>query len=152
MSAKNGTARSAWAGNDEKLRFLVFGAVNAAVGYALYWLAFATLADSVAVATEWGPNSVALVLQWLTWVVAVVQATATMKYLVFKSSGRFWHQVARAYLVYLPAQIVAALVLFTALNVFGLSALIGQLFAVMATTVFSYFGHKYFTFRVSLEG
>ena len=31
------------------------------------------------------------------------------------------------------------------------SALVGQLLAVFVTTIFSYFGHKYFTFRVPLE-
>lgn len=139
-------------GTGRRIRFLVFGVLNAVFGYALFWLALAVLGRPIELATGLGPRSAAIVLQWGTWVLAVVEATATMKYFVFRSQGAFWPQVGRAYFVYLPAQGVAAFVLYAALVYLGLGALMGQLLAVAATTVLSYFGHTYFTFRMPPGG
>ena len=135
----------------EKLRFLIVGMWNTAFSYALFWSAINLFAMPIETTTGLGPKSVALILQWATWVLAVVQSTVTMKYFAFRSKGHAGRQILRAYFIYLPAQGLSSLILLVGMQFLGLSAVVAQLFAVFVTTIFSYVGHKYFTFRVPLE-
>jgi putative flippase GtrA len=99
-----------------------------------------------------------VLLFWASWVVAVVQSTFTLKYFAFRSKGRLLPQLGRAYLVYLPAQAISTVILWAGVQFLtsagltqNLAARVSQLLAVAITTVFSYIGHKYFTFRLPLE-
>ena len=92
-----------------------------------------------------------LVVYWLVLVIAVMQSTATMKYLAFRSPGDYWRQLPRAYAIYLPAQGISTGVLWASVRLLGLSPRLGQLIAIALTTIFSYLGHKYFTFRAPVE-
>jgi len=124
----------------EKLRFLIVGVWNTVFSVVLF-----NALILVAGREHY------LVLFWAVWVVAVVQSTATMKYFAFRSRGDFWRQAGRAYLVYLPAQGLSTLLLWLAVAVVHLSPEFAQLITIFMTTIFSYVGHKYFTFRVPLE-
>lgn len=142
----------------DKLRFLIAGAWNTAFSYGLFVGALAvlggplgTLASSSARPVAWLGEHAYLIVQWLTWVVAVVQSTATMKYLVFRRPGDFGSQVRRAYLIYLPAQGLSSLILWLSVTVVHLAPQVGQLIAIAVTTVVSYLGHKYFTFALPAE-
>jgi putative flippase GtrA len=142
----------------EKLRYLVVGVWNTVFAYLLFFLFIRLFASPIeAMWPKLDPKLVAIVLQWASWVLAVVQSTATMKYFAFRSKGSLAKQVLRAYFIYLPAQAIASAILWVAMLVLvpylgkQPAALVGQLFAVFITTIFSYFGHKYFTFKVPLE-
>jgi hypothetical protein len=80
-----------------------------------------------------------------------------MKYFAFRAHGHLGKQIIRAYFIYLPAQGLSTAILWVAMFVLspGLgdrrAAMVGQLFAVSVAMIFSYLGHKYFTFRVALE-
>jgi hypothetical protein len=74
-----------------------------------------------------------------------------MKYLVFRSRGRLLPQVAKAYLVYIPTQVAGSLLLWLTVQVLHMTPQIGGLVTVAVTTVASYLGHKYFTFRTAEE-
>lgn len=91
-------------------------------------------------------NNYYLALSVVAWVLAVPQSTIAMKYLVFRSHGRLLHEVGRAYLVYLPAQLIGMGLLKLTVDLLGLSPQAGQAATILVTTIFSYFGHKYFTF------
>ncbi len=135
----------------EKLRYLAVGLWNTAISYAMFFALIRLVAGPIEASTHLDYKTVALIVQWATWVLAVVQSTVTMKYFAFRSKGHLGRQVLRAYLIYLPAQGLSSLILYSAMRYLGLSAAIGQLFAVIVTTIFSYIGHKYFTFRLPLE-
>ena len=141
----------------EKLRYLVVGVWNTAFSYGLFLLGIRLFAGSLETATHLDPKLVAIGIQLGAWILAVVQSTATMKYFAFRSKGHLRKQVLRAYVIYLPAQGLSMVILWLAMLALtpGLgnryAAMVGQLFAVFVTTIFSYFGHKYFTFRVPLE-
>jgi len=132
--------RAVYAEHGEKLRFLVVGVWNTAFSVLLFNALLLLV----------GPAHY-LVVFWAVWVVAVVQSTATMKYLAFRSGGDFWRQTGRAYLIYLPAQGLSTFLLWFGVTVLRLSPQLSQLITIFATTIFSYLGHKYFTFRVPLE-
>jgi putative flippase GtrA len=140
----------------EKLRYLIVGVWNTAVGYVVFLLALKYLGPPLQALS--GPGVAGflghyyyLVVQWAVWVLMVVHSTVTMKYFAFRSKGRLLNQIGRAYLVYLPAQGISTVVLWLMVKVLGLSPAIGQLVTIVIATVFSYIGHKYFTFRVPLE-
>jgi len=161
----------------EKFRFLLAGGVNTIAAYLLFalglWLltpVFAplTLIDSsywqygsttpfpfdelpfligAVPALKWiGENSY-LVIQWIMWVIGVPLAAANLKYFAFRAEGPYLPQALRAYLVYLPMQVVTFLFLAFFTLVLGMHPLLGQLFALGIATIMSYFGHKYFTFK-----
>jgi len=140
----------------EKLRYLVVGVWNTAFGYVVFLLALKFLGPPLQTLSgsgiaDWISHYYYIIVQWTVWVGTVVTATATMKYFAFRSKGRFVHEVGRAYLVYLPAQGLSSAILWLTVKVFGLSPQIGQLVTIAFATVFSYLGHKYFTFKVPLE-
>ena len=102
----------------EKPRFLVIGAVNTLLGYLLFLALLATLGawlesvpDSVSSVVTDVADHYYLVVQLVAWVIAVPLSATTMRHFVFRSKGRWLHQVGRAYLVYLPAQAVASVLL-----------------------------------------
>jgi putative flippase GtrA len=142
----------------EKLRYLVVGVCNTAASYGLFLALLAligppisTLASSSAGVVSQIGHGYYVVVQWIAWVLMVPVSTTTMKYFAFKSGGRLSRQVPRAYLIYLPAQGLSSLVLWLTVRVAGASPPVGQLIAIVITTIFSYLGHKYFTFRVPLD-
>ena len=142
----------------EKLRYLVVGVMNTVVGY-LAFVALLALLGPWLQSLESSSSSLLalvghyyyLVVQWVCWVFMVPWSTMTMKYLAFRSKGNALHELGKAYFVYLPAQGVSSFMLWLTVKVIGLPPQIGQLAAIAFATVFSYLGHKYFTFRVQPE-
>jgi putative flippase GtrA len=124
------------------------------VGYGLFALllvvlgpAIESLATSSVAAIAAIGHHYYLAAQWISWVLMVPVSTVTMKYFAFRSEGWLLRQVGRAYLIYLPAQGVNTLILWLAVRIAHLTPYVGQLLAIGVTTIMSYLGHKYFTFR-----
>ena len=156
IQAPDGAIGRVYDRHGEKLRYLVVGVWNTALSYVVFLLALKYLGPSLQALTgsgiaDWIARYYYLVLQWAVWVLMVVNSTVMMKYFAFRSEGRLLHQIGRAYLVYLPAQGISTVILWLTVKVLSLSPAIGQLITVVIATVFSYIGHKYFTFRIPLE-
>ncbi|MCL2437630.1 MAG: GtrA family protein [Coriobacteriia bacterium] len=128
--------------HSEKLRFLIAGGVNTVVAYGLFALGLWLLTPLFGL---W--DSSPLIIQWITWVVGVPLATLNLKFFAFRAEGSFVPQILRSYLVYLPAQLAASALLALFTLVLGFHPLLGQLITLCIVTVFSYLGHKYFTFK-----
>jgi putative flippase GtrA len=154
--ATGGTIGKIYDRHGEKMRYLVVGAWNTLLGYVVFLIALKYLGPPLQAMSGpgiagWIGRYYYLVVQWAVWVLMVVNSTATMKYFAFRSKGHLLHQIGRAYLVYLPAQGISSVILWFTVKLLGLSPAIGQLVTIVFATVFSYIGHKYFTFRVPLE-
>lgn len=145
---------SARAGFAEKLRFLVVGAGNTAFGYALFLLTLGLVRRALSVTEGAVPAGAFgfllenhyLIAQWVSWVLAVPVGTVTLKYLVFRGTGRLRGDIFRAYFVYLPGLGLSSAVLWFTVRILGLTPEVGQLLTIAAAAIFSYVGHKYFTF------
>lgn len=157
MASRVATERMAslYEAHGEKLRYLIVGVWNTIFGYGLFVFLLAVLGPVLQPLSASSSRPIALaganyyiVVQWLGWVVAVPQSTLTMKYFAFRQRGRTMPQILRAYGIYLPAQGLSTVILWFAVEVLHLIPQVGALVAIVVTTVFSYFGHKYFTFRV----
>ena len=153
-AAEQGSGEKGWLGRlydaqGEKLRYLIVGVWNTAFGYGLFAVMWLVLGGALTQAL--GKSAAAIVVQWSAWFLSVPQSTTTMKYLAFRSKGKLRVQIARAYVIYLPAQLLSMGILWTCTALLHLPVLLGQLITIAVTVIFSYFGHKYFTFRVPLD-
>lgn len=150
--------KRAWHLHGEKIRYLAVGAWNTLFGYLLFLLLLAVLGPPLQALEasslpllQWTGHAYYLVIGWIGFLFAVPQSTLTMKYFVFRSRGNVLHEIWRAYFVYLPAQGIGTVVLWFMVQILRMSPPIGSLSTIVVTTVFSYVGHKYFTFRKPLE-
>ena len=127
---------------DERVRFLVIGVINTIVGYGLF------------VFVQWGVG------RWVTYLGALLIAHALTsllafslyRRLVFRISGRKVVDFLRfqsVYLVPLAANLVALPLL---VSVLGWNVYLAQAQIVIASTIISFLGHKYFSFRRRPEG
>jgi hypothetical protein len=144
--------------DDERIRYLLVGGWNTVFGYGLFLLLLAlltgplrSLESSPGWLLQWVARDYYVVVGWIGWVFAVPHSTLTMKYLVFRNRGRVLPQVGKAYLVYIPTQIIGSVLLWLTVRVLRLTPQVGALLTTAVTTVASYIGHKYFTFRSASE-
>jgi hypothetical protein len=141
----------------EKFRFLLVGFGNTTLGYGIFLVLLTALGPRLH-ALESSPlplisligRDYYVLVQWIGWVVCVPLSTLTMKYFAFRSRGHWLHQIGRAYFVYIPAQGLSSLLLWLTVQVAHMSPQIGQLVTIVFAAVFSYLGHKYFTFKTPL--
>lgn len=138
----------------DKLRYLIVGVFNTAFGYAMFLAMLAVcsplqgLADSSTRILAVIGRNYFLIAQWSSWVLSVPVGTATLKTLVFRSKGDWGHEIFRAYFVYLPGLLISSTILWLTVRLLHLPPAIGQLLTIVVAVIFSYFGHKYFTFGV----
>ena len=124
---------------DERVRFLVVGGINTVVGY----LAFAALQLSVGHVIGY------LGSLYGSYVLAVSLAFVLHRRFTFRVQGTGnrlvdFARFASVYVVSLAANTVVLPVL---VELGGLHPLVAQAISVVVTTIISYFGHKYFSFR-----
>lgn len=131
------SASDLYAAHGDKLRFLVVGAWNTLFSVVLFNV-FLLLVG----------RDDYLLCFWASWILSIPQSTLSMKYFAFRTHGQVMRQVARAFVVYLPAQGLATAMMWITVQVIGFAPPAGQLATIVVTTVFSYIGHKYFTFRM----
>lgn len=158
MSLRIETARDLYARHGDKLRYVVVGACNTAIHYVLFLVMLAlvgeplhSLADRSSELLVFIGRHYYLVVQWVAWVMIVPLAATNFKYLVFRSPGKLYRQILRAYLVYLPAQLISTGLLWLSVKVLDLPPALGQLITIVIATIIGYIGHRYFTFRVPVK-
>jgi len=144
--------------DDERVRYLFVGGWNTAFGYGVFVASLAVLGPPIQSLERSAVPAVALIghdyyllINLLVWFVAVPQSVITMKYLAFRRGGRLLPQIGRAFVIYLPAQGLGMAILWMTVQLLHFSPPIGALVTIGVTTIFSYLGHKYFTFRTPLE-
>lgn len=122
--------------HEEKLRFLLVGVCNTAIGYALFAVMLLLLG------TE--RYSLALVLGWM---ISVSISYTNFKLFVFKTRGTNWvAEWLRSYIVYAGGLVVNLLILNAFVKLAHMHPLVGQAASIFFVTIISYLGHKYFTF------
>ena len=129
---------------DQRVAFLLVGAVNTGIGFLL----FVAFSLTVGQATEgaWGKEAASVVTLACAHVVATCIAFVLHRYVVFRVRGHIWLDFARfqtVYLVTFGINLVALPLLVFA----GLDRILAQLLITVVTVIVSWFGHKYFSFR-----
>lgn len=122
---------------DQRVRFLIVGGLNTVVGYGLFafvqWLAGAVI-------SYFGSVLIAHLL-------ASMLAFTLYRRWVFRASGTVVVDFLRFQVVYLIPLAANLLALPILVAVVGLNVYVAQAIIVVVSTVVSFVGHKYFSFR-----
>jgi putative flippase GtrA len=119
----------------EEVRFLIVGVINTVVGYALFALFLLVFGY--------------LPSLYLSYAVAVTLAFVLHRRFTFRVRGNALVDFVRFVGVYVVSLAVNSVVLPVLVELVGLHPLIAQGIALVITTLFSYVGHKWFSFRRS---
>lgn len=124
---------------DERIRFLFIGAFNTAFGYTLF----------VAAELLFGHHIGYLASLFISYPIAVVVAFGLHRHFTFRvsGSGNVLLDFGRFVGVYAVALAANALALPALVEVAGLPPIVAQALVVVMTTLISYVGHKWFSFR-----
>jgi len=124
---------------DERVRFLVVGGINTVVGYALFAVLQITAGHVIGyLGSLYGSYLLAVTLAF------VLHRRFTFR---VEGTGNRLVDFLRFASVYVVSLAANTLVLPLLVELAHLDPLVAQAISVVVTTVVSYFGHKYFSFR-----
>ena len=126
---------------DQRVAFLVVGAVNTVVGY-LFFAGFL-----VTVGQLWGEPWGYLAALTCAHVVGVLFAFVLYRFIVFRVRGHVLADLWRFETVYLSALAVNFVLLPLLVEIAHLPVLLAQALIVFVTSVMSWVGHKHYSFR-----
>ncbi len=124
---------------DERVRFVLVGAINTVVGYVSY---------SALVLWVFGGVPFGYVISLIvSYALAITIAFVLYRRFVFRVTGHVMRDYVRFVGVYLVSIGLNAAALPVLVEYVGLSPLIAQAIVLIVTTLISFFGHKSFSFR-----
>lgn len=126
----------------ERIRFLVVGAVNTLVGYGLFVLFELSLGHVIGY----------LGSLYASYAVATTSAFVLHRRFTFRVRGTLGLDYLRFQIVYLVALAVNTVALPVLVEIVGLQPIVAQASIAMMTTILSYVGHKFFSFRRPPDG
>lgn len=121
---------------DRRIAFLIVGSINTIVGFGWFTLFAYTIGQ------VWGY----MAALGFAHVASVLCAFVLYRRFVFRVRGRVLRDLLRFEMVYLTALAVNAVLLPLLVEVGKIQVLLAQAMIVVATTLVSYFGHRYFSF------
>jgi putative flippase GtrA len=141
-------AENIWFRFPEKLRYLLVGGFNTVLAYALL-NALDWLFGCVNKKYELGlvPEAVANAALLLQYVITINISVVTMRYYVFRSTGNWKKEFAKAWSVYIFLYLINAPIMTLLMVIFGLKTWAAQGIYLTFSTIITFFLHKYFSFR-----
>lgn len=129
---------------DQRIAFLVVGGINTVVGFGFFVACSLTVGHSVD--ERFGKVAGSLVTVGVSHVLSVLFAFGMHRRFVFRVRGHVMRDLVRFESVYLTGLGINAVTL-PVLVELGLSRIAAGAIIVASTTLLSYFGHRYFSFR-----
>jgi putative flippase GtrA len=129
--------------SDERVRFVIIGGVNTVLGYGLFALFDLTLGKTIGY----------LGALYAAYVIAIVVAFFLHRRFTFRAheSGNAFIDFLRFSLVYVVSLLINTAALPLLVELVRMPPLVAQALIVIVTTLVSYFGHKFFSFRRAPE-
>lgn len=131
---------------DQRMAFLVVGAVNTILGFGIFVMCSATLGHLVD--ARFGAVAAALVTVAISHVLSVLFAFVMHRRFVFRVHGHVLRDLARFESVYLTTFSINIIAL-TVLVALGMHRVPAQVAVVPPTLLLNYLGHRCFSFRRS---
>lgn len=122
---------------DQRVRFLMVGGTNTVVGFVLYSVLWLTLGHVI---TYFGAL-------YGSYALASILAFFLYRRFVFHVSGNAWAMFVRFQSVYIVSLVINTLALPLLIEVLHWNPLVAQFAITFVTTMVSYVGHKFFSFR-----
>ena len=120
---------------DEKIRFLVVGVANTAVGYGTY-------------AAVVFFNGHYLLANIISTIVGVTCSYFLNKYYTFKQYRKSLAEACRFISVYTVSFVLSNIILYILVSCLDVSPYIAGMVNLVFVTLISWFGHRYFSFRL----
>ena len=118
------------------MKFLFVGGLNTAVGYGVFVLLILLNAHYIIAAT-------------VSHIVGVTNSYLWNKFFTFKNNKKISHQeISKFIVVYGVVYIVNLGLLWWLIDIRGLNPLVAQLINVVVIAIISFFGQKYWTFKM----
>ena len=118
----------------QPIRFLFVGGLNTLVGYGVY-----------ALLVYLGVNY--LIANTVSTVVGVIHSYLWNRFFTFKSKNKALKEITKFVSVYIVSYLIGMFTLFIFKDKLNISPYIAGLINLVITTLISYFGHKYISFR-----
>ena len=131
---------------DQRVAFLIVGTANTGIGFALF--IFFDITVGTVVDDRFGVVAGSLATLVLSHIIAVLIAFVLYRRFVFKVKGHVVRDLVRFESVYLTAFGINAVTL-PLLTSLGMNRILAQGSIIGVTTIVSYVGHRYFSFRRS---
>jgi putative flippase GtrA len=124
---------------DERVRFILIGGVNTVVGYLFFVVVHLTLGDVIG----------DLLTLYVAYVPATLVAFVLHRHVTYRrtGTGNVVIDFFRFQSVYLVSLLINSVALVLLVELAHVPTLIAQALIVVVTTLVSYFGHKFFSFR-----
>lgn len=123
---------------DQRIRFLLVGGFNTVLGFGLYWLLLVALGDR--------PFAYLISLA-VSWAISITVAFVLYRTFVFIVRGNVLFDYVRFLSVYAVSIVLNAVGLTALVQVLQVDPLAAQAVMIVVTTVLSYVGHRWFSFR-----
>jgi putative flippase GtrA len=123
--------------NTQEVRFLIAGGWNTLFGYAVYAIPYYFL-------HKWVHY---MVIAVVGNVFAITMAYVTHKFFVFRTKGNVLREYVKFIGVYGVTTVIGLTALPFCVEILKFSPYIAPLFILVVTTVISFLGHKYFSFK-----
>lgn len=123
-------------------RFLVVGAWNFAFSYGVFAVLYYLLSQAFA---NW-------VIVVIASVIGITNSFITHRVLTYKSTGVWWVEYLKFYVVYGWQSVLFLLGVHVFVTVLACNAYVVSFVINLVLTIFSYWAHKYFSFRKQTEG
>lgn len=118
------------------VRYLLIGLYNTVVGYLLFVLVNHVL----------GNITHYLVILGVSFILSLTHAYIGQRFIVFRSDAPWIQEYFRFFIVNLSGM-AGNVLLLTLFVESGMELMLAQAISVVIVTVFSYFGHRYFSFK-----
>jgi len=122
--------------HQEKINYLLVGGWNTVFGYFIFVLLYYLLVHRLHY----------MLIFIISNIISISNAYVGYKTFVFKTKGNYLREYIRFYMVYSTALIINLGLLPLAVEFIHLSPLSAQGIIMVVNVIFSYFGHKYFSF------
>lgn len=121
--------------NLQSVRFLIVGILNTLVGLGAYYLTLTWLQFHFVVALT------------VSHIIGVIHSYLWNNYWTFNGGNTNMTKVTKFSLVYLITYVVNLFILSMFIKTFGFTPLLGQVISIFITTILSFLGHKYWSFK-----
>ena len=125
-----------WCKIDDKIRFLIIGALNAAISYVIFAAALFIIGETyyqICVALQWGISSIFSYLN--------------QKFFVFCTKGNYVKEYLKCCTTWLVSYLVNVIILEVLMKFVFKNAYIAQFISIFLVSVITYVLFKYFAFK-----
>lgn len=132
---------------DKKIKFIFVGGLNTIIGYGINALVLLLIFNIPLDANSKATEAQALISSVTGHIAGMTNAFFWNKYFTFESKEKSFTEVSKFLLISICQLTISYTLIMLFQNVIGIGVYPAQGITLIVTTIFSYVGHNYFTFK-----